>query len=164
MSLLFTSCSFNTVLGLYQRPFCLDQLHLSVLFSISCHCYKIVPHFLCFHPLFTSWVHSWVRFAGSHLHRAGKSFFSVKNMEIFIAKAVTEWIFGEKDWFCLELAEALFSSKCRQACFRHFQMMSSSSFLYFQLQKLFPCVLSLSACFSSQWPPPSCIGLTAAAL
>lgn len=46
-------------------------------------------------------------------------------------------------YFCLEFS--------RQVCYRHFQLMSYSSFLYFQLQKLLPWALSLCV---SVFPPP----------
>jgi len=143
-------------------------LHLSVLFSISCHCYKTAQHFLNFHPLFNRRVQGWVSLARAHEHRAKKSpflfsFFFPRNMVLFFFQTVTELIWRKKS-FCLELARALYSSRERRACRRHLQMMSSTNVLYLQLWKLLAGAHLLSARFPSSRPSTAPIGLAAAAL
>jgi len=63
-----------------------------------------VQHFLNFHLLFTSGAHSWVKFAGSHLRKAGKNHLFCRKMGIFIATVVTE--FGKNNLFLLRVQQA----------------------------------------------------------
>lgn len=88
------------------------------------------------------------------MHRVWKSpcfffffFFISRNIGLFIFQMVTELNWRKKT-FCLELARASSSHRLSRACRRHFQMMPSSNFLYFQPRKFLPCAHSLSARFS----------------